>query len=103
MKQMLEQNAKLLGTINCLTQTMEECGELVQACNKVLRASGHGKHPSCTYEEAMDGLKKEMVDVVIMVDELKYLFCISDLEMDQIRQRSIQETNDLIFDKKKRW
>lgn len=93
----LEQNAKLLGVENCLTQTMEECGELVQACNKLLRASGHGKRLAITYEQAMDMLKKEMVDVSIMIDELKYLLCMSDYELDQIRYRSLQETNRSIF------
>ncbi len=93
----LEQNAKLLGTENCLTQCMEECGELVQACNKLLRAGGHGKRPSCTYEEAMAMLKKELVDVGIMIDELKYLLCMDGRELDQIRYQSLQETNRSIF------
>lgn len=99
MNQILEQNAKLLGVENCLTQTMEECGELIQACNKILRAGGRGK-PSCTYDEAMAMLKKELVDVGIMADELKYLLCLDAGELERIRQVSVQETNDLIFGKK---
>ena len=98
----LEQNAKLLGTENCLTQTMEECGELIQACNKVLRAGGRGKRPACTYEDAMTMLKKELVDVGIMIDELKYLLCMDAGELERIRLVSLQETNDLIFGKKTR-
>ena len=102
MKYILEQNAKMLGTENCLTQTMEECGELIQACNKVLRAGGRGKRPACTYEDAMAMLKKELVDVGIMIDELKYLLCMDAGELERIRQVSLQETNDLIFGKKHR-
>ena len=100
MTEMLKQNAKLLGVENVLTQTMEECGELVQACNKLLRAGGHGKKPSCSYDEALDMLKKELVDVNIMIDELKYLLCLNSAELHDIAVKSVKGTNDMIFGNK---
>ena len=58
---MLEQNAKALGVENCLTQCMEECAELVQACNKLLRASGKGQPTDMEPGEALTHLMEETV------------------------------------------
>ena len=66
---MLEQNAKALGVENCLTQCMEECAELIQACNKLLRASGKGLPTEVEPGDALTNLLEETVDVSVMMAE----------------------------------
>lgn len=46
---------------------MEECGELIQACNKYLRAKNHGEDMN----KAIDGLCVEIADVEIMLGQLR--------------------------------
>ena len=53
--------------------TMEECGELTQACSKVLRTR---------YEEhALEELRKEVADVMCMVELMKEEGLISDSDI----------------------
>ena len=52
---------------------MEECGELTQACSKVLRTR---------YEEhALEELRKEVADVMCMVELMKEECLISDYDI----------------------
>lgn len=57
---------------------MEECGELVQAGNKILR------YPD-NYEERVN-LLEEMVDVTIMIEQIRELFNYSDLEWNYMKE-----------------
>ena len=86
---MLEQNAKALGVENCLTQCMEECAELIQACNKLLRASGKG--------DALTNLLEETVDVSVMMAELSYLLCFDKQIVDGVMVEKIVRTNRKLF------
>ena len=54
--------------------TMEECGELIQACSKVLRSRSRLGHIP---EETRKELQKEMADVRCMMD-LMYKFELLD-------------------------
>ena len=56
-----------------MTITMEECGELIQACSKAIRCG--------TYENN-DSLKEELCDVVCMIDLLVERGCISKSELN---------------------
>ena len=56
-----------------MTITMEECGELIQACSKAIRCG--------TYENN-DALKEELCDVMCMIDLLVERGCISKSELN---------------------
>lgn len=56
--------------------TMEECGELVQACSKVMRSNGKDKY--------LTNLKEEIGDVYLMLELLKQHGYVTD---DDIKQR----------------
>lgn len=94
---MLEQNAKALGVENCLTQCMEECAELIQACNKLLRASGKGLPTEVDPGEALTSLLEETVDVSVMMAELSYLLCFDKQIVDSVMVEKIVRTNRKLF------
>jgi NTP pyrophosphatase (non-canonical NTP hydrolase) len=60
---------------------MEECGELVQAANKILR------YPD--KPETRDNLLEEMVDVSIMIEQIRTLFNYDELEWNNMMQYKI--------------
>ena len=60
---------------------MEECGELVQAGNKILR------YPD--KNESRANLLEEMVDVSIMIEQICVLFNYSDLEWDNMKRYKV--------------
>ena len=94
---MLEQNAKTLGVENCLTQCMEECAELIQACNKLLRASGKGLPTEVDPGDALTNLLEETVDVSVMMAELSYLLCFDKQIVDSVMVEKIVRTNRKLF------
>lgn len=94
---MLEQNAKALGVENCLTQCMEECAELIQACNKLLRASGKGLPTEVEPGDALTNLLEETVDVSVMMAELSYLLCFDKQIVDGVMVEKIVRTNRKLF------
>jgi len=57
---------------------MEECGELTQAANKILR------YPDS--DEARANLLEEMVDVSIMIEQIRTLFNYDELEWNHMMQ-----------------
>ena len=76
--------------------TMEECGELIQVCSKVLRKRAtQGKVP----EETSDKLEAEVADVLCMIELMKENKLIFDdgLEAGIERKRNKLKTwSDLI-------
>jgi len=64
---------------------MEECGELVQAANKILR------YPDS--HEARVNLLEEMVDVSIMIEQIRTLFNYDELEWNHMMQYKINRCN----------
>mgnify|MGYP003324676525 CR=1 FL=1 len=58
-----------------LIVTMEECGELTQACSKVLRTDFK--------DHALEDLRKEVADVMCMVDLMREQGFIDDFEIMQ--------------------
>ncbi len=55
--------------------TMEECGELTQACSKVLRTNFK--------DHALEDLRKEVADVMCMVDLMREQGLIDDFDIMQ--------------------
>jgi NTP pyrophosphatase (non-canonical NTP hydrolase) len=69
------------GTNDRVRLLMEECGELVQAGNKILR------YPDS--DEMRVNLLEEMVDVSIMIEQVRTLFNYSDLEWNRMEQYKV--------------
>jgi len=61
---------KKYGSMTQILQTMEECGELVVVLNHYLRGRADVK-----------AVMKELVDVQIMIDQMKELFDLMDATM----------------------
>lgn len=66
------------GTNDRARLLMEECGELVQAANKILR------YPD--KPETRVNLLEEMVDVSIMIEQIRTLFNYDELEWNHMMQ-----------------
>ena len=73
-------------------QLIEECAELIQAVNKYRRAQGIGQKTSLREVDALHNLIEEMVDVEIMLDQLKYLLKLSDEEIRMVAEYKIRRT-----------
>jgi len=56
-----------------LVITMEECGELIQACSKMIRSKGKAKY--------LRNLKDEVGDVMCMIEILKMSGLVTDEEI----------------------
>ena len=77
-KDLYERNIKYHGIEQETTIAMEECSELIQAISKCKRYGCVDKY--------RDNLIEEMTDVLIMIDELKMIYQISDVDISDIRQ-----------------
>lgn len=64
--------ADKLGKEEILCQLSEECAELIQSCLKYRRAT-KGLTPKIE-EEARDNLFEELSDVLMNIEQIKYLF-----------------------------
>ena len=63
--------------------TMEECGELTQACSKVLRTDFK--------DHALQDLKQEVADVVCMIELMKKNGLVNDSEIVQGIQNKMEK------------
>ena len=63
--------------------TMEECGELTQACSKVLRTDFK--------DHALQDLKQEVADVVCMIELMKKNGLVNDADIVQGIQNKIEK------------
>ncbi len=77
-----------------LVITMEECGELTQACSKYIRSKGRAKY--------QQNLRDEIGDVMCMIEILKIAGLVTD---EQIQIRMEDKTKKLkkwskIFDER---
>lgn len=77
-KDLYERNIKYHGIEQETTIAMEECSELIQAISKCKRYGCINKY--------RENLIEEMTDVLIMIDELKMIYQISDIDISDIRQ-----------------
>ena len=77
-KDLYERNIKYHGIEQETTIAMEECSEHIQAISKCKRYGCINKY--------RENLIEEMTDVLIMIDELKMIYQISDVDISDIRQ-----------------
>lgn len=77
-KDLYERNIKYHGIEQETTIAMEECSELIQAISKCKRYGCINKY--------RENLIEEITDVLIMIDELKMIYQISDVDISYIRQ-----------------
>ena len=63
--------------------TMEECGELTQACSKVLRTD--------LKDHALQDLKQEVADVVCMIELMKKNGLVNDADIVQGIQNKMEK------------
>ena len=77
-KDLYERNIQYHGIEQETTIAMEECSELIQAISKCKRYGCINKY--------RENLIEEMTDVLIMIDELKMIYQISDVDISDIRQ-----------------
>lgn len=66
------------GLYGQLDMTMEECAELIQACNRYKRAMGKGQATMTTPDEAMENLITEIAHVQNCIDSLKFLLPVNN-------------------------
>ena len=77
-KDLYERNIQYHGIEQETTIAMEECSELIKAISKCKRYGCINKY--------RENLIEEMTDVLIMIDELKMIYQISDIDISDIRQ-----------------
>ena len=68
-----------------LVITMEECGELIQACSKMIRSKGKTKY--------LRNLQDEIGDVMTMIEIMKISGLVSD---EQITDRMVEKKEKLM-------
>ena len=69
--------------IELMIITMEECGELTQACSKVLRTDFK--------DHALQDLKQEVADVVCMIELMKKNGLVNDADIVQGIQNKMEK------------
>ena len=68
-----------------LVITMEECGELIQACSKMIRSKGKTKY--------LRNLQDEIGDVMTMIEIMKMSGLVTD---EQIADRMVKKKEKLM-------
>ena len=79
-KKIFRQSLEKYGKEPQCRQTMEECAELIQAVNKMLRYEDRPAEP-----EYYANLVEEIADVEIMLYQLKVMFNVSDDEVFKVK------------------
>lgn len=73
-------------------QLVEECAELIQAVNKYRRARGIGQATPVELMDAKANLIEEIVDVEVMLEQVKYLLHISEMDLLAVRDKKMSRT-----------
>ena len=79
-KRIFRQSLEKYGKEPQCRQAMEECAELIQAVNKMLRYEDRPAEP-----ESYANLVEEIADVEIMLYQLKVMFNVSDDEVFKVK------------------
>ena len=90
-----EQNLKsghFYGLESQLAQTQEEAAELIQAINKYKRARGVGQPTPKSPERTRLDLVEEIVDVSILLEQLRELLLITEREFDDLYEAKVLRT-----------
>ena len=80
------------------SQLVEECAELIQAVSKYRRATGGIGQPLADYKRtiALENLIEEIVDVEIMLEQVKYLLQIPEDDLEAVKLFKINRTKERI-------
>lgn len=75
-------------------QLIEECAELIQAINKYKRQFLRGQpvRESSDVKTPRDMIVEEIADVEVMLCQIKQLFGITELEIEDVAERKIERT-----------
>ena len=93
-----KRNGKYYGYEAQSNQLIEECAELIQAVNKYRRAVARVGEPVEEQKRviALDNLVEEIVDVEIMLEQIKYLLQIPEDDMVAIKIYKVNRTKERI-------
>lgn len=77
---------------------IEEMAEVTKAITKLIRMIEEGQPPSkaISEEEAIENIIEEIVDVEIMLEQVKYLLNISEKKLSEIKFAKVKRTLDII-------
>ena len=81
--------------------TMEECGELIQACSKVIRTM-QGTATQSVTKRWRDKLVDEVGDVVCMIEILKMAELVTDQEIEirkEVKKRKLEKWSSIFDDR----
>ena len=79
-------NKKLEYNTELMLITMEECGELIEACSKIIRCEDYKDHPK---------MIEEVGDVLLLIEMI--------MERGLIRQEDIDARKKVKIEKLKKW
>lgn len=89
--------AEFYGYENQSLLLIEELSELTKALTKLTRInSGQTSSKQITVEQAIDNIKEEMADVIIMIEQVKDILNISDEDIEEIIKLKIERTNKVM-------
>lgn len=83
-----------MNQIILLDQTIEECAELIVACEKLKRNIVPDNPTPVTKEEAIESIKEEIADVQVCLGKLTRELGISLAEIDEIMTQKIGRARD---------
>lgn len=82
-KETLIRAVETFGMQSQLTQTMEECAELVKECSKAIRGF-----------DVRENIIEEVADVYIMLSQLRIMFEIGDAELKELLNYKIRRLGE---------
>ena len=78
-------------------QACEELGELIQAVSKIRRAIHSGEPLDAAYYN----LVEEMADVLLLMDQLKTMYGITDRELQAVADRKVKRIRKIVEGERK--
>lgn len=95
-KQVFTRAISIYGSDEQMRVAQEECAELIQAISKYHRMSmkKKAKNDHRYLDRTIKNLKEEIVDVQIMLDQLKLMFGFTQKELDEIREGKIERLSN---------
>ena len=79
---------------------IEEMAELTQVLTKYLRIRQSGQPVRKTMDEVKDSIKEELLDVIVMMIQLQYLFNIDNDTINKIADEKLKRTLKLMEEQK---
>ena len=87
-----------MSLVMMLDQTIEECAELIMACEKLKRNIVPGNPTPVTEEEALESIKEEIADIQVCLGKLTRMLGISLSEIDEIMTQKIARAKERLRD-----